>query len=171
MEFNCRRDLAPQVGIGIGIELQKRNWLQLWLCSSFCRCSENCITRVLPSYYPRITLVLPSYYPRITLVLPSYYPRITLVLPSYYPRITLVLPSYYPRITLRFFPAVFKQHRSHDVVLLCVACHQTAGRHDTALRQRLAAQCGAAPLGAAPLGADLKYSQDPHLSRVRSAAK
>ena len=73
LEFNCRRDLAPQVGIGIGIELQKRNWLPFWLCSTV---SVDAVRTVLPSYYPRITLVLPSYYPRITLVLPACYHQV-----------------------------------------------------------------------------------------------
>ena len=67
----------------------------------------------------------------------------------------------------RHFPAVMKDHKSHDVVLLCVQCHQRSGQYDALLRQQLEKKCGA-PISTA---AGAKYTQDHTLNKVRSAAK
>jgi len=46
----------------------------------------------------------------------------------------------------RYFPAVMKDHQSHDVLLMCVRCHQLSNIHDTELRRELAELCDA-PIG------------------------
>ena len=46
----------------------------------------------------------------------------------------------------RYFPAVMKDHQSHDVLLMCVRCHQKSNILDAGLRSRLAHECGA-PIG------------------------
>ena len=39
-----------------------------------------------------------------------------------------------------------KDHQSHDVLLMCVPCHQLSNIHDTELRRELAELCDA-PIG------------------------
>lgn len=48
----------------------------------------------------------------------------------------------------RHFPAILKDHQSHDVVLLCVQCHRISSTHDATLKEQLAGECGA-PIGRA----------------------
>ncbi|MPC34103.1 exonuclease 3'-5' domain-containing protein 2-like isoform X2 [Portunus trituberculatus] len=48
----------------------------------------------------------------------------------------------------RHFPTILKDHQSHDVVLLCVHCHQVSNAHDATLRELLATECSA-PTGQA----------------------
>ena len=67
----------------------------------------------------------------------------------------------------RYFPQVLKEHRSHDVVLMCIACHQRSNLHDAALKQRLAQETGA-PLEAGQNG---RYRRDHSVHKVKSAAK
>lgn len=55
---------------------------------------------------------------------------------------------------------------SHDILLMCVGCHQRANQYDAALRQRLAVEAGA-PLNVS----SQKYSEDPWLLRVRNHAR
>ena len=67
----------------------------------------------------------------------------------------------------KYFPAVMKDHQSHDVLLLCVSCHQQSNHHDTQLRRRLADQCGA-PVGSE---ADVKVRANLDMKRLRSAGR
>ncbi len=55
---------------------------------------------------------------------------------------------------------------SHDVLLMCVGCHQAATQHDAALKQQLAADVGA-PLNVSAQ----KYCEDPRLMKVRNHAR
>ncbi|XP_045760722.1 exonuclease 3'-5' domain-containing protein 2 [Maniola jurtina] len=72
-----------------------------------------------------------------------------------------------PREYRKYFPEIMKEHSSHDVVLLCVACHQLSNMLDRALRERLAEQC-AAPLGS---HGNSKIIEDPDCKKIRSAAR
>jgi hypothetical protein len=67
----------------------------------------------------------------------------------------------------KHFPMLLKNHRSHDILLLCVSCHQRSGVFDGVLRQRLAVLCNA-PIGSEE---DVHFRQDPDLAKVRSSAK
>ena len=67
----------------------------------------------------------------------------------------------------RYFPQVLKEHRSHDVVLMCLTCHQRSNVYDAAVKERLASECDA-PLDAGENG---KYRRDHAVHRVKSAAK
>ncbi|KAL3863647.1 hypothetical protein ACJMK2_005395 [Sinanodonta woodiana] len=75
----------------------------------------------------------------------------------------LVVPAEYRR----YFPNALKDHCSHDVLLMCLPCHQQSTYNDSMLRQRLAEECGAL-LESGPY---VKTKQDFELSKVRSAAK
>ncbi|XP_045458128.1 exonuclease 3'-5' domain-containing protein 2 [Melitaea cinxia] len=72
-----------------------------------------------------------------------------------------------PREYRKHFPEVMKEHSSHDVLLLCAACHQRSNARDQPVRERLAARCGA-PL--APL-AHARTSEDAACRNIRSAAR
>ncbi len=52
---------------------------------------------------------------------------------------------------------------SHDVLLMCVGCHQRANQYDATLKQQLAAEVGA-PLNVS----SLKYFEDPWLVKVKN---
>lgn len=53
------------------------------------------------------------------------------------------------------FLEIMKDHSSHDVVLLCVQCHQTSNIRDQVVREKLAVQCNA------PLSSTVdKYVED-----------
>jgi len=67
----------------------------------------------------------------------------------------------------RYFPAVMKDHQSHDVLLMCVRCHQKSNILDAGLRSRLAHECGA-PIGTEN-GVKLRNNFD--LKRIKSAGK
>jgi len=67
----------------------------------------------------------------------------------------------------KYFPAVMKDHQSHDVLLMCVRCHQVSNLHDSRLRQQLADECGA-PLGASSC---TKVWENSDLKRIRSAGR
>lgn len=69
----------------------------------------------------------------------------------------------------RHFPSLLKEHKSHDVLLMCVACHQRSNLHDNELKRRLLAQCGTE--AASSLDGHDKYVHDPALTKVKSAAK
>ena len=69
-----------------------------------------------------------------------------------------------PRDYRRHFPASLKDHISHDVLLLCVSCHQTSQLHDLRLRREIAEKYSV------PLN-NSRLSEDGRLKRVRSAAK
>ncbi|WAR21792.1 EXD2-like protein [Mya arenaria] len=51
----------------------------------------------------------------------------------------LVVPQEYRK----YFPAILKDHSSHDVLLLCINCHLRCSDYETTLRLRLAAECDA----------------------------
>ncbi|KAJ4425777.1 exonuclease 3'-5' domain-containing protein 2 [Periplaneta americana] len=67
----------------------------------------------------------------------------------------------------KHFPAVMKDHMSHDIQLLCLDCHLRSNSFDLLLRQQLAVECNA-PIGS---GEDVKVYDVPDLKRVRSAAR
>ena len=66
----------------------------------------------------------------------------------------------------KHFPNILKSHQSHDVVLLCVDCHQTSNIQDNVFRQKMAEEFDA-PLGCET---DIKMSVDSNLKKVRNAA-
>ncbi|XP_029943040.1 exonuclease 3'-5' domain-containing protein 2 [Salarias fasciatus] len=67
----------------------------------------------------------------------------------------------------RHFPTEMKDHNSHDILLLCTACHAASNVHDGVLKQRLAEEF------AAPQGCEegVRLLEDPERRRVRSAAR
>ncbi|XP_061105545.1 exonuclease 3'-5' domain-containing protein 2 isoform X1 [Conger conger] len=67
----------------------------------------------------------------------------------------------------RHFPAEMKDHNSHDILLLCTACHGASNVHDGQLKQALAEEHGA------PLGCEegVRVLEDSDRRRVRSAAR
>jgi len=67
----------------------------------------------------------------------------------------------------RYFPAVMKDHQSHDVLLMCVRCHQRSNMHDADLRRRLSDECSA-PIGTET---DVKLRENWELKKVRSAGR
>jgi len=67
----------------------------------------------------------------------------------------------------RYFPAVMKDHQSHDVLLMCVQCHQISNLHDASLRAQLALECQA-PIGTEN---DVKLRDNFDLKRVKSAGR
>lgn len=67
----------------------------------------------------------------------------------------------------RFFPEMMKSHLSHDVLLLCVPCHQRSNVRELILRNQLATECNA-PLGSAT---NSRKKVNPGLGKVRSAAR
>ncbi|XP_046376546.1 exonuclease 3'-5' domain-containing protein 2-like [Haliotis rufescens] len=72
-----------------------------------------------------------------------------------------------PQEYRKYFPPLLKDHRSHDVLLLCPPCHQVSSNHDAILRQELAVECDA-PIDSGP-GCRSVQNQD--LMKIRSAAK
>ncbi|XP_072935577.1 exonuclease 3'-5' domain-containing protein 2 [Epargyreus clarus] len=71
-----------------------------------------------------------------------------------------------PREYRKYFPEIMKDHSSHDVVLLCVSCHQRSNALDRAVRERLARRADA-PL----VASDGKYREDADCKKIRSAAR
>jgi len=67
----------------------------------------------------------------------------------------------------RYFPAVMKDHQSHDVLLMCVRCHQRSNAYDADLRKRLSEECNA-PIGTET---DVKLRENFDLKKVRSAGR
>ena len=60
-----------------------------------------------------------------------------------------------------------KDHQSHDVLLMCVRCHQLSNLHDATLRASLAVQCSA-PIGTEN---DVKLRDNFDLKKVKSAGR
>ena len=59
-----------------------------------------------------------------------------------------------------------KEHLSHDVLLLCVNCHQTSSRHDGVMKKMISFEY------CAPLEANSqKYHEDPDKVKLRSLAR
>ena len=46
-----------------------------------------------------------------------------------------------PACYRRYFPVHLKSHRSHDIVLLCVDCHERAQITAEEVKRQLAAEC------------------------------
>jgi len=67
----------------------------------------------------------------------------------------------------RYFPAVMKDHQSHDVLLMCVRCHQRSNMYDADLRKKLSEECNA-PIGTET---DVKLRENVELKRVRSSGR
>ncbi|CAF4896887.1 unnamed protein product [Pieris macdunnoughi] len=72
-----------------------------------------------------------------------------------------------PREYRKYFPEVMKDHSSHDVLLLCVSCHQRSNMLDQAVREHLARLCDA------PFAdhEKAKYVEDADCKKIRSAAR
>lgn len=58
----------------------------------------------------------------------------------------LVRKNVIPHEYRKFFPGIMKEKTSHDVLLLCVVCHQKSNISDYAMRNKLAIKCNA-PIG------------------------
>lgn len=67
----------------------------------------------------------------------------------------------------RYFPPMFKEHTSHDVLLMCPPCHKRSSEFDSMLKFQLVQECNA-PLES---GRNSHISQDRDLQEVRSAAR
>ncbi|TRY69122.1 hypothetical protein TCAL_04110 [Tigriopus californicus] len=67
----------------------------------------------------------------------------------------------------KHFPDIMRDHQSHDILLMCVQCHQRSNLHDYDLRHKLAQECNA-PIGT---DEDVKVREDFALKGVRSAAR
>ncbi|CAG5134419.1 unnamed protein product, partial [Candidula unifasciata] len=67
----------------------------------------------------------------------------------------------------KFFPSALKDHSSHDVLLLCTACHRKSSDSDVIMRLQLAEECNA-PLDSGPTS---KIFLDHELQKVRSAGR
>ncbi|XP_056152411.1 exonuclease 3'-5' domain-containing protein 2 isoform X2 [Lampris incognitus] len=72
-----------------------------------------------------------------------------------------------PQEYRRHFPTEMKDHNSHDILLLCTACHAASNVHDCLLKQQLAQEYSA------PQASEegLRLFQDTDRRRVRSAAR
>ncbi|XP_003388132.1 PREDICTED: exonuclease 3'-5' domain-containing protein 2-like isoform X2 [Amphimedon queenslandica] len=66
----------------------------------------------------------------------------------------------------KFFPPKMKEHLSHDVLLLCVTCHQLSTHHDSIIKQQIALEYSA-PLEASTQ----KFHEDPEKVKLRSLAR
>ncbi|XP_064421278.1 exonuclease 3'-5' domain-containing protein 2 [Latimeria chalumnae] len=67
----------------------------------------------------------------------------------------------------RHFPLQMKDHNSHDVLLLCTACHAASNYYDNMLKQQLADEFNA------PIGCEegVRLLEDPERRQVRSGAR
>ncbi len=75
----------------------------------------------------------------------------------------LTLHHVVPRAYRRYFPEEFKSHSCHDLLPLCVACHDRYEAAANRLKRRLAEEHGA------PVGGDGRF-YDREISQVRKAA-
>ncbi|XP_012223059.1 exonuclease 3'-5' domain-containing protein 2 [Linepithema humile] len=66
-----------------------------------------------------------------------------------------------PREYRKYFPLVMKAHQSHDVLLLCPACHEISNNHDLQLRRKLADMCDA------PLIGPMTHVRDRYMNNYR----
>lgn len=80
---------------------------------------------------------------------------------------SLLRKNVVPREYRRHFPDVMKDHISHDILLLCVQCHQLSNLQDLALRYILADECEA-PFESHE---DTKCKEDPMLRKIKSAGR
>lgn len=82
-------------------------------------------------------------------------------------RQSLVRKNVVPHEYRKYFPEIMKNHISHDILLLCLHCHQISNLRDTSLRRALAKECNA-PIEGGVLG---KVTDDRQLRSVRSAGR
>uniref|UniRef100_A0A1E1XBQ1 Putative 3-5 exonuclease n=1 Tax=Amblyomma aureolatum TaxID=187763 RepID=A0A1E1XBQ1_9ACAR len=80
---------------------------------------------------------------------------------------SLVRKNVVPHEYRKYFPDIMKNHISHDILLLCLRCHQISNLRDTALRKALAKECNA-PIECGEIG---KAREDSVLRKVRSAGR
>ncbi|KAG7466105.1 hypothetical protein MATL_G00161360 [Megalops atlanticus] len=80
---------------------------------------------------------------------------------------TYIRKNIVPHEYRRHFPAEMKDHNSHDILLLCTACHAASNVHDGLLKQRLAEEHDA------PLACEegVRVLEDSDRRRARSAAR
>lgn len=80
---------------------------------------------------------------------------------------SLIRKNVVPRDYRKHFTNVMKDSCSHDVLLLCLNCHQLSNMSDLRLRQKLAEMCDA------PIqdGSNTKFLEIDHLKRLKSASK
>ena len=67
----------------------------------------------------------------------------------------------------KHFPTFMKDHSSHDVLLMCLPCHQLANLKDHLMRLRLAEMCDA-PIGTMM---NIRCFEDADLKKVKSFGK
>lgn len=82
-------------------------------------------------------------------------------------RQSLVRKNVVPHEYRKYFPEIMKNHISHDILLLCLRCHQISNLRDGDLRRALAEECNA-PIESGALG---KVLDDVELRKVRSAGR
>ncbi|XP_077546846.1 exonuclease 3'-5' domain-containing protein 2-like [Haemaphysalis longicornis] len=80
---------------------------------------------------------------------------------------SLVRKNVVPHEYRKYFPNIMKNHISHDILLLCIRCHQLSNLKDIALRKALARECNA-PIDSSEV---VKFKEDPVLRKVRSAGR
>ena len=84
---------------------------------------------------------------------------------NFWMSVTSQLLSHY-FFSCRHFPPQLKEHLSHDILLMCVRCHQMADMRDAALKQQLARETNT-PLNVSTQ----KFKEDPWLVQVRNHAR
>ena len=65
----------------------------------------------------------------------------------------------------RLFPSKLKEHLSHDVLLMCIMCHQIANVHNAQLKQEIESEHNV------PLSSSQKFKEDPRLLKVKNHAR
>uniref|UniRef100_H2YDP5 Exonuclease 3'-5' domain-containing protein 2 n=1 Tax=Ciona savignyi TaxID=51511 RepID=H2YDP5_CIOSA len=80
---------------------------------------------------------------------------------------SIVRKNVVPHEYRRHFPLLLKDHVSHDIVPLCVTCHQRAGYYDSILRSKIAEEYEA-PLGSSQA---VQLLEDGERRTVRSAGR
>ncbi|XP_077295097.1 exonuclease 3'-5' domain-containing protein 2-like [Arctopsyche grandis] len=72
-----------------------------------------------------------------------------------------------PKEYRRFFPAIMKDHSCHDVLLMCLDCHQLSNMRDQLMRTQLANMCNAPIMNSE----QPKIVEDHDIKKLRSAAR
>ena len=65
----------------------------------------------------------------------------------------------------RLFPPKLKEHLSHDVLLMCIVCHQVANVHNAQLKREIEREHGV------PVESSQKFKEDPKLLKVKNHAR
>ena len=68
-------------------------------------------------------------------------------------------------LAFRLFPAKLKEHLSHDVLLMCIVCHQMASVHNSRLKQEIENEYSV------PVNSSQKFKDDPRLLKVKNHAR